>query len=244
MTQVAPIRIVDLSWPLEPGMPHLPAHPAVPVFLSGTLSHGMTARLLGEDPVFGRVSFANEQIVISGHMGTHVDAPSHADRHGVSIEATALSDTVGWASWVDVSVTLEKGIVTASDLDAAVGDRHIEPRLLLHTGSASMLATDPRAYWRDHAGLDASAAEWIRERGIVAVGVDAPSPDRADDPLAPAHMRFLRPQQGEHTIAIVENLANIPAIGPPMTPFVLVAAPLPLQGSTGSPVRALALVWE
>lgn len=40
----------------------------------GLLAHDMTARWMGKHPELGRVSFVNEQIALSGHTGTHLDA--------------------------------------------------------------------------------------------------------------------------------------------------------------------------
>ncbi len=70
-------RVIDLTWPLWEGMPNSPAHPVAPKLVSGTMSHKATALWMAKSPRYGQVSFASEQFLLAGHMGTHLDAPWH-----------------------------------------------------------------------------------------------------------------------------------------------------------------------
>ncbi|WP_406110440.1 AMP-binding protein [Streptomyces sp. NBC_01003] len=54
--------------------PRAPVVIGTPQPSEGLLAHDMTARWMGKHPELGRVSFVNEQIALSGHTGTHLDA--------------------------------------------------------------------------------------------------------------------------------------------------------------------------
>ena len=233
------LRIVDLAWPLEEGMPGHPLHPVAPRLLSGTLSHTLTRRWMGEHPVFGRVSFANEQIVMSGHVGTHVDAPLHALPGGPDANAIDLADCVGPASRLDVRrLCGPRATIGGADLEKALSPRHRPAAIvLLHTGWSGRALTEPDDYYRNSMGLDESGVAWIRERGARCVGIDAPSIDTPDTPGAPAHMDFLR---GSPPIYVIENLRGLEALPDEIPLFV--GAPLPIKGASGSPIRAIAIL--
>jgi kynurenine formamidase len=214
-------------------------HPVAPKLLSGTLSHSMTKRWMGENATFGHVSFANEQIVLSGHTGTHIDAPLHAYPDGPDARSVDLAACVGPASRLDVRWRQgPRATISAADLDRAMGAR-TKPQsiVLLHTGWAERLQTSADDYYRNSMGLDASGSAWVRERGVRFIGIDAPSIDAPNVTGAPAHMEFLR---GTPPIYIAENLRGLEMLPDEITLFV--GAPLPIKGATGSPIRAFAIL--
>lgn len=233
------MAIVDLTLSIYEGMPHSPMHPRGPVLLSGTLQHRMTRRWMGEDPEHGRVSFSNEQILLSGHTGTHVDAPLHAAVDGGDAGSIELSSCVGPATVLDVrDAAASRTVIPLDALIRALGTRQeLKPIVLLHTGWAKILDTDPTRYYQDSVGIDGEAATWLRARGVRCVGIDAPSIDAPSAPGARAHMCFLRESP---PIYIIENLCRLDLV-PEDIPF-FAAAPLPLVGSSGSPVRAFAIL--
>ena len=230
--------LIDLSLVLYEGMPHHPLHPRSPVLLAGTLQHSTTRRWMGEHPEHGAVSFTNEQIVLSGHTGTHIDAPLHSDPSGVDAGGVDLAACVGPATVLDVRRW--SGAHTAIPADAlveALGQRTLAPIVLLHTGRADQLDIDAAVYYGSSVGIDDGAAWWLRAQGARCVGIDAPSVDTPRAQGAPAHMRFLRERPA---IVVIENLRGLDEIPPDVSFFA--AAPLPLVGSSGSPVRAFAVV--
>jgi kynurenine formamidase len=194
---------------------------------------------MGTDSRYGAVSFANEQIVLSGHSGTHIDAPFHADPDGKAADEIDLARVVGPATVIGLRhLSGPRHLVSAADLLASLDGRALDGSIvLLDTGWSATLDRDPREYFANSMGLDESAANWLRDRGVTCVGIDAPSVDAPSRGGAPAHMCFLR---GDPPIYIVENLVHLDRL--PATGALFVAAPLPLAGSSGSPVRAFAIV--
>lgn len=228
--------LIDLSLPIVEEMAHHPLHPRSLVVLDGTLDHRTTRRWMGEHPKHGRVSFKNEQLVLSGHAGTHVDAPLHADPEGGDVVSIDLSACIGPASVLDLRSAAGPHVsITVDVVAAAAHGRELASVVLLLTGWADVLALDPVTYYTSCPGLDDEAACWLREQGARCVGIDAPSIDTPRAVGAPAHMRFLRERPA---IVVIENLCRLEQL--PLEVPNFVAAPLPLGGSTGSPVRAFA----
>ncbi|MGW8814396.1 cyclase family protein [Gordonia terrae] len=233
------MRIIDLSYQLDEGMPHHPMHPRAPIVLSGTLSHQLTSRWMGEHEELGKVSFVNEQIVLSGHTGTHLDAPLHA---GLDLDDAAridLSCCVGPATVLDLTRYCGRRVtVDAEQLAAALPDgQALDAIVLLYTGWSAQYDTDPDVYYRHSMGLTEDGALFLRDKGVRCVGIDAPSIDAPHTPGAPAHNHFLR---REPHVYVIENLRGLEQL-PSRVPFFN-AAPLPITNSSGSPVRAYAMV--
>jgi kynurenine formamidase len=94
--------------------------------------------------------------------------------------------------------------------------------------------------------MDASAAHWMAERNVLAVGADNMAWDApgVTDPelgcLMPGHLILL----ARHGIYIIENLALDELAASGRYTFELVCTPLKLVGATGSPVRPLAIVSD
>ncbi len=235
-------QVIDLTWGLSEGMPNHPAHPVAPKLLSGTMTHKGTAIWMAKSTAYGQVSFASEQFLLAAHLGTHLDAPYHANPDGPTVEGVDLSYTCGDACWLDVSAAFgPRALVTPEHLERALeaAGAELAPITLLFTGW-SRTRDEPRRYFRDSMGLSEAAAVWLRERGVLTVGIDAPSVDPGGSAECPAHMNFFRPRPSERYICVIENLVRVETI--PRPSFYFVGAPLPLKGVSGSPIRALALV--
>jgi kynurenine formamidase len=220
---------IDLSQSIESGMPVYPGSDPVSISQDNTIPSGGS-----------RVS----SLDVETHVGTHVDAPSHMLPEGRTITDFDLSAFV-----FDVLVVDLRGLAprTAIGVDAMpdpeehdVADADL---LVCRTGWETHWGTER---YRDHPYLSAEAAAWCADHGF-SVGLDTFSPDPtpsadperegADEPSdQPAHDELLGAG-----CRIVENLRGLGEV--PRT-FELVAYPLRLAGSDGSPVRAVAHVAE
>jgi arylformamidase len=179
---------------------------------------------------------------IGDHLGTHVDAPVHVVEGAASIDQVDLSRLIGEAVVVDLTAARGRGI-TAADLDAAGDD--------LHAGDIALIFVDEPAGDLEHfiehqTYVTVDAAVWLVDRGITAVGVETACfehayqrtvVDRAYEPPEtnpwPAHRICL-----ENDVYIIEGLTNLGGLRGRRVNFA--AAPLPVPGSSGSPVRAFA----
>jgi len=111
-------------------------------------------------PVYRRISDMADgkicnitEIEQNAHNGTHIDAPRHFIRDGITIEQIPLEVLIG-----DATVhTFDHERITADDLRALKGK--CAPRLLMKGGC-----------W-----LDCGAAEALEEMGIILIGVECQS---------------------------------------------------------------------
>lgn len=254
--------VVDLAHPLHQGMPASPNHPSFQLALMRR--HGDMVRE-------GGGSAANELIVTGGHVGTHIDALAHVSQDGLlhgGVEAAALQSQHGFSDLgvdriapilcrgvlLDVAAlhgvdALEPGYeVTVEDLEEAARQAGVEVR----AGDAVLVRTGWSTHWstpdlfvgsRDGApGPGEGAARWLADRGIRLTGAETIAyevirPGRGHAQL-PVH-RVLLVDSGIYIIEVMDlaALANTA-----VHEFAFVAAPLRLQGATGSPLRPLALL--
>jgi kynurenine formamidase len=221
---------VDLTWPIEAGMPVPLGFPTVKVqaFLSRVRGDVATVEILE----------------LSLHAGTHVDAAAHMlDGAPTSDEIDPLALS-GPALVIDVPTPGTWMPVDAGHLRAferCTGER-------VQSGDAVLLRTGHGRHWGDQkvymtSGwpyLVTSAIDFLLDRGVRALGVESADPDRVDQRnLASAtfecHRRLLG--AGVH---IIENLARLEEL--PAGRVELLALPLSIRGGSGAPVRVLALV--
>ena len=88
-------------------------------------------------------------------------------------------------------------------------------------------------------GPDAAAVQWMIDRGCIGFGVETIGTDAGQahtfTPMYPAHT--LMHGAGRYGLQCMCNLDQLPATG-----AIIVAAPLKIEGGSGSPLRVLALI--
>jgi kynurenine formamidase len=175
--------------------------------------------------------------VLVDHTGTHLDAAAHFCKGGSTVDQLPISRCVGPGVVLDFSNVPPRFSIEKKDIVKALGDsgkiEKIGPGwvLLFYTGYTSKAKTTE---WLNHPELSEEACQFIVETGVSAIGFDAPSPDH---PPFPAH-GILLPKG----IVNYENLANLEKVL--NRDFIFVGPPLNLVGSTGSPIRAIAMILE
>jgi kynurenine formamidase len=239
------VSIVDLTAPLSPQTPVLqlpePFANTIPLSLEKVSD-------FDDDGPFWRWN----NIHTGEHTGTHVDAPVHwaTGRDGHSV------DTIPAARLIGPAVVLDVGTEVAADpdflLDATHLDAHVEANGPLPEGAWLLLRTGWSSRNRDAAaflnadeagphtpGVSVAGARWLANSriggfGVETVGIDAGQAGTMDPPF-PVHHFLL--QSDIYGLTQLQNLDQLPSTG-----AILIVAPLPIVGGTGSPARALALV--
>ena len=136
--------------------------------------------------------FATKQLLISDHAGTHVDAPTHFHADSESIDQQPLEKYFGEAILLDVS---DKEIRQPVDLNL-VQQTLERDRLDVRQGDIVLI----RAWsggWEEHDfhrvnGLTVEAAQWLRERGMKAVGIDLGNIEDNADMTRRVHVYLLQ----------------------------------------------------
>ncbi len=189
------------------------------------------------------------------HGGTHMDAPIHFDAAGETVERIALNQTIGPAIMVDVSGKAKANrdyLIGVADLQAWENTNGRIP-----DGSIVLLRTGYDRYWPDaeqylgtaergtaaiarlhFPGLGPDAAQWlVQQRHIKAVGLDTASIDYGQSTRFECHRIFAH----DH-IPIFENLKGLDQL--PATGSEVVALPMKIEGGSGAPLRAVAVVRD
>lgn len=162
------------------------------------------------------------EVTASIHTGTHVDAPFHFDDGGAAVDALDLAPFLGPARVVDV-----RGIPLIRIEDLAGVDLDGTPRLLLRTGGWADRSQFPESI----PVVDRDVPGYLKERGVILLGLDVPSVDPIESKDLPNHHAL-----GSLGIAILESV-DLSEVEPGV--YELIALPLRLVGADGSMVRAI-----
>ncbi len=184
---------------------------------------------------------SNSFLQISTHTGTHIDAPYHFIKNGVTIDDLPLEKIVGKAILVDLRkfLTPRRGF-TLDQVTQSMGKKEIKGKIvILHSGWIKEKWGTTELY-SENPFLGQEAANWLVGQKITAVGVDfaIDNPDQSSLPLEkkfPIHRTFLN-----NGIPHIENLCNLELID--RDEFLLVALPLKLYRCNGAPARAIAII--
>jgi arylformamidase len=159
------------------------------------------------------------------HLGSHVDAPLHVSPGGKAVADLPLDPFLGPCRVVTVPPA---ELITFEHLEGAgIGDPADPPRLLLKTGSVTGAERFPERF----SALSPELARELGARGVLLVGIDAPSVDPFASKSLDAHHALIR-----GGVAILEGLV-LAAV--PDGVYELIALPLRLAGLDASPVRAV-----
>lgn len=215
------LMIIDLSHPLEAGMP---AYPGLPVPRFQTF---MTHRESEEQKKYADgTTFQIAKYELGGNTGTYVDAPFHRHETGEDLMRLPLTKLVNLP-----------GVLVRAQTEGAIGADQF--RNLDVDARAVLIRTDWSKRWRrdyffSGPYLTADACEVLVERGATLVGIDCANIDNMKDASRPAHTILLAAG-----IPIVEHLCDLHKLS--TKKFRFFAAPPAIEGGTSFPVRAFAI---
>ncbi|MFQ5839932.1 MAG: cyclase family protein [Candidatus Methylomirabilales bacterium] len=225
-------RIVDLTYPLSETTQHWPGGVPFRKELAADYDKGYRKFTfsMGED------------------VGTHIDAPAHFFRGGLTIDKIPLERLIGPAAVLDVRRKVARApdyCLTIEDLQDWEETHGRIPRgsvVILHTGWGSRWQSVDRYRNMDREGVmhfpgfsGESATFLLRRREIVGIGIDTLSLDFGGSRDFPAHQIMLKAGKFQ-----IENLANVGQLPP--SGAVLFAIPLKIVEGPESEGRVFALV--
>lgn len=162
------------------------------------------------------------KITTSTHTGTHIDAPFHFMNDGKRILDLDINRFIG------PCIVLDIGEVDTIDREAleSAGITKTE-RLLIKT----VLPNNPQHFPEEVPGITQDGAACMKEYGVQLIGVDVPSVDPITSKTLDGHHALY-----ENDIYILENvMLDHVETGY----YEMVALPLALEESDGSPTRAV-----
>lgn len=252
------MRLIDLSLPLEDDRSFSPYWARTKVRYQDhdfgrraiRWLFGLSAKYLATGQ-----GWANENLSLSTHGTTHVDAPWHyapqcAGDTARTIDEMPLDWFFGDGVVVDISDLALTAAAEIAHVDAALqqAQHRIQPGdiVLFRTGNDRLWGQ--RDYYFAGPGVSPAATKWLIERGVRLMGIDAWG---FDAPLK--HQAELAKQSGSKDIfwgahfvgtqmeyCHIERLANLDAL--PVTGFKVCAFPLKVRRGSAGPARVVAIV--
>jgi len=236
----AQLKLVDLTYNFEENTIFWPTADGFHLINE---AHGMTGK---------GYYYSSNKFSTAEHGGTHLDAPIHFYKDGISAEKIPLENLFGNAIVIDASDSCNKNrdyLFNISDFElwekrhGTIAEGSI---ILLRSGYGkywpdrkSYMGTDERgteAVAKLHfPGLHEDGAKWLVEkRKIKAVGIDTPSIDYGQSKLFKSHVVL-----ASNNIPIFENVANLNDL--PAKGFQVIALPMKIKGGSGGPARIVAI---
>lgn len=227
--------IIDLTLPLQDGLPAL-GRLARPVVIPHT-THEASKKFQQGTPD-DLLTFTTFYMGMLDHTGTHVDALSHNNPKGATIDEMPVQMFMGKAVCLDLRHVGDRGDITRDRLEVAEQEAGVKV-----DGHIVLMCTGLNArHWpndsicTNNAQVTADATHWLYERGSMVHGVEGPSTDRVDENIFENH-RVCRDLGMVH----YEWLWNLEVlIG--KGEFTFQGIPLRIKGGSASPVRALAFL--
>jgi kynurenine formamidase len=232
--------IVDLTHAYGPSTVFWPTSPSK--FELNRLAFGMTP---------GGYFYAANSLATPEHGGTHLDAPIHFSENGKTAEQIPLDQLIAPAVVIDVSTQ------AAADRDYRLTPEDVIQFERRHStiapGTIILLRTGWSRHWpnvKAYLGDDTPGAAsklsfpsfgaeaarlLVEQRGAAALGVDTASIDYGRSTDFQVHRIA-----AARNVPGLENLTNLDRL-PPRGALVI-ALPMKIEGGSGGPLRAVALL--
>jgi len=209
------MRVVDLSHLI---MENMPAYP-------GTAS----PRIVNNSSVLAD-GYAEKQLHLHTHTGTHVDSPAHMLSDGITLDSLPPDKFMGAALLVDC-----RGV-------KVLDQKYLKPYqnrirkcefVIFNTGWSRYWGQEK--YYQDFPLLTMEAAQLLSGFNLKGIGIDSSSVDAVGSETYPIHKIFFN-----KNLLIIENLTDLEQIKADR--FTFCCFPLKIQQADGSPVRAVGIV--
>jgi kynurenine formamidase len=186
------------------------------------------------------------------HGGTHLDAPVHFAKGGLTADRLSLDKLTGDAVIIDISTKALNdrdyliSINDISDWEAKNGKIRENTIVLFRTGYGQFYP-DAEKYFGTaekgtqaipklhFPGIDPGAAQLLVQHKVKAVGIDTPSMDYGQSKDFKTHQILLGA-----SIPGFENIANMDLL--PTKGTYIVALPMKIKNGSGGPLRIIAWV--
>jgi len=213
-------RIVDLSHRLYPGEEE---------FLLDVMTKNAedVVRRMKRSP---EAWYIMQEISLSSHIGTHIEAPYHHKREGMDASELPLEKLVGPGTLLDFHTWKDDEAITIEDIK-----RSSE----IQRGDIVFIRTDRSKFHRTETAhnrpyLTLEAIQFLVEKKIHLLGIDATGIGEKDVLNQPDHQMLF-----DNEIPLVECLANLDSLT--RQRFFVIILPLPIAGIDSSPVRVVAI---
>lgn len=255
-------RFIDLSIAIESSLPSDPPGMIPEIEYINHQQGAQSMKLffpgLEEKHLPEGLGWAIENVRLSSHSGTHLDAPYHyhpkmdKGKRALTIDEIPLEWCYGPGVKLDFSDKPDGYLLTPEDFQSAL--KKINHRL--YPGEIVLIQSGAGPYWGKPeylvkgAGAGKNATLWLLNQGIRVVGTDAWSWDRPLPKIAEEYKKSKDPsiiweghfagiEKGYCHLEKLANLDKIPALG-----FTFICFPIKLKKASAGWVRAVAMIEE
>ncbi len=201
------------------------------------------------------LGWAVEQVTLTTHSGTHIDAPAHYGpaRHGQARTIDQVPLRWCFSDGVVLNMTHKQSGegITLADVQAELA----RIGYTLKPYDIVLVRTDTSKYFKQpgydmkHAGLTREATEWMVDQGVRLIGIDAWGLDR------PFNVMISEAKKGttqfweshllgrEKEYCQIEKLANLDQLPRPFG-FQVMAFPVNIRAASAGWSRVVALIEE
>jgi len=169
-----------------------------------------------------------KRLSIITHTGTHIDAPRHFYKNGMTIDKLPLNKFVGEAAYLDFSNTELGSVISIKEIIKFNDLIQSNDIIILNTGIYKKYSTDE--FNTEYPTITIEVANWLVKKNIATFATDATSVDIDGENII--HKILLA-----SNIPIIENLTNLNKITRERVKFI--ALPLKIDEGDGSPCRAI-----
>lgn len=233
-----PSKSVDLTYPFDEKTMYWPTEKG---FKLNSIFYGETTR---------GFFYAANKFCTPEHGGTHVDAPRHFNKFGLTVDQIPIDDLQGDVVVINVASSIKKNRDYAFRVeDIKQFETQYRP---IREGDIVLFYTGWGKYWGDKSqylgsdvfrdtkhlhfpGLSKDAATYLVAKKVKGIGLDTPSLDPGPSADFLAHQIIL----GANIYGI-ENLANLQELPP--VGATLIVAPMKIVGGSGAPTRVYGLI--
>jgi len=257
-----PRRLVDISIPLENDVM------ADPAPMRPKIAYRNHAETVGDIQLFfpglapedlpDRAGWAIEQVQLTTHNGTHVDAPWHyhptmdRGKRAITIDEVPLDWCFQPAVKLDFRAKPDGHVVSAAEIEAELKriGHVLQPLEIVVVNTSAGAAYGKPEYVNTGCGMGYEATMYLTERGVRVVGTDgwswdAPFVHTAARYKASGDARIIWEghKAGRHIgYCQIEKLHNLEALPP--HGFQVCCFPVKIRAASGGWTRAVAIIDE
>ncbi len=202
---------IDISVELTDGMVHWPDDPPTEIKQILNMKKGDECNLT--------------HLSMAAHAGTHMDAPHHFRKSGISIDKMPLSAAIGKARVIEIE---HKEFITAEEIRPHTIRKG--ERILFKTLN-SKTRWESKPFKKDFVHLSTEAAQFLADKKVQTIGIDYLSIGGYEGNVIDVHDIILKAG-----IWVIEGL-NLSKVKPGN--YELICLPIKITGSDGAPARAL-----
>ena len=212
------MKVIDLTHTIKSDMPVFPGTGQPKLYPASS---------------FEEDGFRETLLTMYSHTGTHMDAPAHVRKDGITLDKLPADKFVGKALVIDCSDLSEGDKIDISYINKYKDIINEAEFVLFKTNWDKYWDTDK--YFGKFPVINDEVVDYLINSNKKGIGLDVISIEDIDSHDLPVHHKVLK-----NNLVIIENLCNLDQIGNDL--FTLCALPLKFIDSDGASIRAVAIL--